>query len=138
MLKQLATVFGVVFLLVGVLGFVPGITTADGHLLGIFHVNATHNIIHLLSGAVALWAGMTSVKASRMYFQIFGVIYTLVTVLGFMTGDGLILGLVANNMADNLLHLVIAAVALYAGFVQKEEDAPAAPVAPPQPENPVV
>jgi hypothetical protein len=122
MLQKLSMVFGVIFLLIGILGFVPGITT-DGHLLGIFHVNALHNIIHLVSGAVALWAGMTSAKASKMYFQIFGVIYAVVTVLGFLSGDDPILGLVANNMADVILHLVIAAVALYAGFGMK---APAA------------
>ncbi len=122
MLQKLSMIFGVVFLLIGVLGFVPGITTNE-QLLGIFHVNAVHNIIHLVSGAVALWAGFTSAKAAKMYFQIFGVIYALVTVLGFFTGEGLIVGLVANNMADVVLHLVIAVVALYAGFGMK---APAA------------
>ena len=115
MLQTMAKVFGFVFLAIGILGFVPGITT-DGHLLGIFHVNAIHNIIHLASGAVALWAGYTSASASRTYFQVFGVVYALVTVLGFMTGDGEILGLVANNMADNLLHVLIAGSALVLGF----------------------
>jgi hypothetical protein len=123
MLQKLSMIFGVVFLLIGILGFVPGITNEDRQLLGIFHVNTLHNIIHLVSGAVALWAGMTSAKASKMYFQIFGVVYALVTVLGFMNGDDPILGLVANNTADVILHLVIAVVALYAGFGMK---APAA------------
>jgi hypothetical protein len=117
MLKQLATTFGVILLLVGVLGFVPGITT-DGLLLGIFQVDTIHNVIHLLSGAIALWAGMTSMSAAKMYFQIFGVVYALVTVLGFVAG-GSILGLFAVNMADNLLHVVIAVVALWAGFGMK-------------------
>lgn len=120
MLTTLAKVFGVVFLAIGVLGFVPAFTPND-HLLGIFHVNALHNIIHLASGAVALAAGFSSVKASRMYFQVFGVIYALVTVLGFLSGDNDILGLVANNMADNLLHVVIAGSALYLGFGTKAE-----------------
>lgn len=115
MLKKMSVVFGVVLLLVGVLGFIPGITT-DNHLLGIFHVNALHNIIHLVSGAVALYCGMTSVKASKTYFQVFGVIYALVAILGFVYGDNAILGLVANNMADTWLHVVIAVTVLYLGF----------------------
>lgn len=113
--KNLATAFGVVFLVIGVLGFVPTLVP-DGKLLGIFQVNAFHNIVHILSGAVALFAGMTSVDYSKLYFKVFGVVYALVTVLGFLTGNGL-LGLLPVNTADNLLHLVIAAAALYLGFM---------------------
>ena len=120
MVKKLANIFGIVFLAVGILGYIPGITT-DSHLLGIFHVNGMHNIVHILSGIIALWAGMTSAKAAKMYLQIFGIVYALVAVLGFMVGDGLILGLIANNSADNWLHVVIALVALYAGFSMKTE-----------------
>lgn len=114
-IKTLAIIFGVVFLLIGVLGFVPALVP-DGKLLGIFQVNALHNIVHLLSGAVALFAGMTSFDYSKLYFKVFGAVYALVTILGFLTGNGL-LGLLPVNMADNLLHLVIAASALYLGFM---------------------
>ena len=116
MVKSMAVVFGVVFLIIGVLGFVPGVTT-DHMLLGIFHVNAAHNVVHLLSGAVALFCGMSSTAASRMYFRIFGVIYGLVAVMGFMVGDGMLLGLISNNTADTWLHVVIAAVSLVLGFM---------------------
>ena len=112
-LRTLARVFGIVFVVIGILGFVPGITS-DGHLLGIFEVDTVHNVIHLLSGIVALVLSSTDAKA-RMYFKVFGVVYALVTVLGFVMG-GDILGLFHANMADNVLHLVIAAVALWAGF----------------------
>lgn len=115
MLRTIAKVFGVVLLAVGVLGFIPTFTP-DNHLLGIFHVNALHNVIHLASGAVALAAGYSSVLAARRYFQVFGVIYALVTVLGFIYMDEAILGLVANNTADNFLHVVIAGTALTLGF----------------------
>src|SRR6266513_366087 len=116
MLKTAALIFGVVFLLVGVLGFVPGIT--DGQmLLGIFHVNGKHNLVHLLSGAVALYAGLTSVAASRIYFRVFGIIYGLVAILGFVVGNGLLLGLIANNTADTWLHVAIALVSLVLGFM---------------------
>jgi hypothetical protein len=123
----MATVFGVVLLLVGILGFIPGITTDDGTmLLGIFHVNALHNIIHLLSGAIALWAGMQSTAYAKTYFKVFGVIYALVAILGFVQGDSDLIGIIANNMADTWLHVVIAVVALYFGFAGGEEAAPAA------------
>ncbi|MEK7509914.1 MAG: DUF4383 domain-containing protein [Patescibacteria group bacterium] len=118
MVQKLAWVFGIVLLLIGVLGFVPGITT-DSLLLGIFHVDMLHSIIHIVTGLAAL-AAAWGMYSTRLYFQVFGVVYALVTVLGFVQGDS-VLGLFAVNMADNLLHLVIAAVALWAGFVAKEE-----------------
>ena len=116
MVKTAAILFGVVFLLVGILGFVPAVTK-DQMLLGIFHVNAAHNCVHLLSGVVALLAGMTSLGAARMYFRIFGLVYGLVAVMGFFVGDGMLLGLISNNTADTWLHVGIAAVSLILGFM---------------------
>jgi hypothetical protein len=116
MVKTAAVLFGVVFLLIGILGFVPAVTK-DQMLLGIFHVNAAHNCVHLLSGVVALFAGMTSLGAARMYFRIFGLVYGLVAVMGFFVGDGMLLGLISNNAADTWLHVGIAAVSLILGFM---------------------
>ena len=116
MVKTAAVLFGVVFLLVGILGFVPAVTK-DEMLLGIFHVNTAHNAVHLLSGVVALFCGMTSMGASRLYFRIFGLVYGLVAVMGFFVGDGMLLGLISNNMAVTWLHVVIAAVSLLLGFM---------------------
>jgi hypothetical protein len=116
MIKSAAVLFGVVFILVGILGFVPGVTD-NQMLLGIFHVNAAHNVVHLLSGAAALFAGMTSAGAARIYFRVFGVIYGLVAVMGFLMGDGMLLGLISNNTADTWLHVAIAAVSLLLGFM---------------------
>jgi hypothetical protein len=118
MVKTMAVLFGVIFLVVGILGFVPG-ATKDEMLLGIFHVNAAHNVVHLLSGAVALFCGMSSFSASRMYFRIFGLVYALVAVLGFMNpGEHtMLLGLISNNTADTWLHVGIAAVSLILGFM---------------------
>ncbi len=122
--QKLAKLFGVIVLLVGILGFVPGVTS-NGHLLGIFEVNTLHNIIHLASGILALAASMSSAKASRMFFQVFGVVYGLVTVVGFVQGNT-VLGLIGVNLADNLLHLAISAFALYAGFMMKPKSMPMA------------
>lgn len=121
MIKTLAWVFGIGFLAVGILGFVPALTP-DGHLLGIFEVDPLHNVIHLLSGALALgavWLG----NYARLYFQVFGVVYGFVAVVGFLQGDT-VLGLITANTADHALHLAIAAVALWAGFGMKERSAP--------------
>ena len=117
MAKTMAVLFGVVFLVVGILGFVPAVTK-DQMLLGIFHVNAAHNCVHLLSGVVALLCGMSGVGASRWYFRIFGLVYALVAVLGFLNpGDTMLLGLISNNMATTWLHVGIAVVSLLIGFM---------------------
>ena len=121
MLSNIAKAFGAVLLVVGLLGFVPALTP-DGNLLGIFHVNAVHNVIHILSGLVALGAGFSGYRASKMYFQVFGVVYGLVAVLGVFYGDNAILGLVAHNYADLVLHIVIAATALTLGFANVVRD----------------
>ena len=119
MLKKVAVAFGVIFLLVGALGFVPAVTR-DGHLLGIFHVNTAHNVVHLLTGMVALACGLASSYASQMFFRVFGVVYGLVAIMGFAMGDQPLLGVIANNMADAWLHTAIAAVSLYLGFAVRE------------------
>jgi preprotein translocase subunit Sss1 len=118
-ISKIAKVFGIIFVLVGVLGFVPGITN-DGHLLGVFEVNTLHNIIHLLTGIFALVLAKNSAK---MFFKVFGVVYLIVTIVGFVQG-GTVLGLFGVNMADNVLHLVIAAFALWLGFMKKESMSP--------------
>jgi len=116
MAKTLATWFGVIFLLLGVLGFIPGVTTDDG-LFGIFHVDMIHNIIHLLTGVLALWMGMSGESGAKGYFKLFGVIYAIVAILGFFQGDSeKVIGLFVNNAADTWLHVVVALVFLWAGF----------------------
>lgn len=112
--KQWANIFGWVLLVIGVLGFVPGITSG-GNLLGIFAVDGLHNIVHIVTGALAIWMARQGEDSAKMYFKIFGVIYAVITILGFISGN-YILGYISANMADNILHLVIAALALYLGF----------------------
>ena len=68
MAKSLGMLFGIVFLAVGILGFVPGVTK-DEMLLGIFHVNVVHNVVHLVSGAIFLFASMSGAGAARSYFR---------------------------------------------------------------------
>lgn len=119
MLKRMARIFGYTFVVVGILGFIPGITTDEGRLLGIFQVDAMHNIVHILSGVVALLAAYKSQHAARMYFKVFGVVYGLVAILGIFHGNQPLFGLMAHNGADVVLHFLIAGVALYLGFSAK-------------------
>ncbi len=123
MVKTAAIIFGIVFLAVGILGFVPGATTdVNGMpmLLGIFHVNTAHNFVHLASGVVFLLCGMAGAGPSRMFFKIFGLVYALVAVLGFMNPAGPLLGMISNNPATTYLHVVLAVAMLFLGFVAKD------------------
>ena len=119
MLQKIAYVFGGVFLLVGILGFVPAVTQ-DQHLLGIFHVNQAHNMVHIVTGLGAIACGLASAYASRLFFRIFGVVYGLVAILGFVMGDRPLLGIISNNLADAWLHTAIAAVSLFIGFAVRD------------------
>ena len=115
MAKTFALVLGVVTLLIGILGYV--MNPSGGLLLGIFAVDPPHNLIHLVTGIAGLAAAFMG--WARLFCQAFGVIYLLVGVLGFVATDstGMILGIMHNNMADNLLHLVIGGAAAFVGFV---------------------
>ncbi len=109
--KLYATVLGAVLTLVGILGFVPALAP-NGNLLGIFAIDPLHNIIHILSGVVGLAVAFTAKGVySRYYALIFGVVYALVTVIGFIQGTT-VLGLIHVNVADNILHLAIAVASL--------------------------
>lgn len=120
MAKTFGMLFGIVFLAVGILGFVPGVTTtgADGMpmLLGIFMVNTVHSIVHIASGVVFLLASMSGAAAASLWFKLFGAIYAVVAILGFMTPNGMLLGLISNNPADTWLHVVLAVAMLAIGF----------------------
>ena len=106
MVKATAILVGLIFLLIGIVGFVPAITPANGMLLGIFHVNTAHNIVHLASGIVFLLCGMAGTGPSQTFFRIFGIIYGVVALLWFFYGDNALLGIVAKNAADTWLYVV--------------------------------
>ena len=120
MVKGAAILFGVVFLVVGILGYVPAATSdMNGMpmLLGIFHVNSAHNVVHIASGIVFLLCGFSGAAASQLFFRIFGLVYALVAVLGFMKPEGPLLSLISNNVADTWLHVGLAAAMLIIGFL---------------------
>lgn len=119
MVKTAAILVGLVFLVVGILGFVPAATqdmNGMPMLLGIFHVNLAHNLVHLASGAVFLLCGMAGAGASRTFFKIFGIVYALVAACGFYYGDQALFGIISSNTADTWLHVGLAVVMLFLGF----------------------
>ena len=120
MLQQVAKIFGIVFVILGILGFLPGITYHH-YLFGIFHVNALHNLINIVAGIIAYAVSRTNWRACQLFFRIFGVIFVLIGFIGFSYGMKPIFGIIANNMAGAWLHIVIGAVSLYFGFLYKKD-----------------
>lgn len=117
MAKKLAYVFGAVFVLVGLLGFVNNPLVGAN---GIFETDALHNLVHLLFGVVLLVVAMKAAAKSALYLKIIGVIYLVLAVLGFLMGEGMLLGLVQTNTADHWLHLILGVVLVLGSFMAKD------------------
>ena len=112
--RIVATVFGAVYVLVGLLGFavtggVGFIATEGGLLLGIFEVNPLHNVAHLLIGAALLIAGIVSATAAKTVNIVVGGAYLLLGIVGFFLA-GTAANILALNTADHFLHLASAIV----------------------------
>jgi ABC-type transport system involved in multi-copper enzyme maturation permease subunit len=116
-LRLAATVVGAVFVLVGILGFVPGITSnyddlsfagyeSDAKLLGIFQVSVLHNVVHLLFGLAGL-AMARQARTAATYLIGGGVIYLVLFVYGLVIDLKSDANFVPLNDADNWLHLVL-------------------------------
>ena len=129
-----ALIFGAVLLAAGILGFFYETSFATGDdtlverdaVLGLLDVNGWHNVVHIASGLVGL-AVAGSYRNARLYALGFGGVYLLVTILGFMAGDGdSILSLIPINTEDNILHLLIAVAGIGAGLATPAEGRPAA------------
>lgn len=116
-LQTAAAVVGATFLAVGVLGFIPGITTnfdsltfagqeSEAKLLGIFQVSALHNIVHILFGIAGLAMAKT-ISGAKTFLVAGGVVYLALFLYGLVLPQDGAANFVPVNMADNLLHLVL-------------------------------
>ncbi len=114
-MRELAFLVSIGFLVVGIAGFIPGITThySDmsfaGHdsgakLLGVFQVSVLHNLVHLLYGVAGILLSRTS-SGARTFLVGGGLIYLVLTVYGVLVSEGSGWNFVPVNHADNLLHL---------------------------------
>ncbi|PPB48631.1 DUF4383 domain-containing protein [Arthrobacter pityocampae] len=117
-LQRAAQAVGIVFLLVGILGFIPGITSnydsmmfaghqSDALLLGIFQVSILHNIVHLLFGVAGLAMARTA-SGARTYLLGGGVVYAILWIYGLIIDQDSAANFVPLNSADNWLHFLLA------------------------------
>jgi hypothetical protein len=126
-----ALVYGIAFTLVAVAGFVPGLNQmhgdhpglavegpGHGYLLGLFHVNVLHNLIHLVFGVWALIAWRGGYGPSRTYAKAVAVIYGLFTIMGLIPVLNTVFGLVPIHGHDVWLHALLAGVAAVFGFAR--------------------
>ena len=111
--RTAAILIGIVFLAVGVLGFIPNPLVSP---TGLFAVNGAHNLVHIVSGLVLL-AGAYAGLGSSLALKIVGVVYAAVAVLGLITTSNMLLGIVTVNGLDHWLHVALAIVILAAGFL---------------------
>jgi hypothetical protein len=125
--QRAAQAVGAVFVLVGILGFIPGITAnygalgAAGHesgalLLGVFQVSILHNIVHLLFGVAGLLLARTPAQA-RNYLIGGGAVYLVLWLYGLLIDHDSAANFVPLNNADNWLHLVLGLGMIALGLV---------------------
>ncbi len=110
--QMIAILFGLVFLAAGVMGLMPPFVT-DNMLFGIFEISNAHNLVHLAIGLIALLSA-ASASYARLYFQVFGLIFAVAAVAGFLTGGNLLA--LQVNMADCVFLAVVAVFQLFFGF----------------------
>jgi hypothetical protein len=132
--QSAALLAGIVFLAVGILGFVPGITTHYGDLsfaghdsgaklLGIFQVSILHNIVHLLFGLVGIAMARTW-EGARTFLIGGGVIYLVLFGYGLLAHGDSGANFVPVNSADNVLHLALGVVMIALGYLLGREPIP--------------
>jgi hypothetical protein len=121
--QNVARLVGIVFLLVGIAGFVPGITTnlydglefagnnGDAELLGLFKVSILHNLVHALFGIAGLALAKTA-SGARTFLLGGGAIYIVLWLLGLIGGADWI----PSNSADDWLHLVLGGAMIGVGY----------------------
>ena len=120
MAKTICKLLGVVFILVGLIGF------AKPDLLGA-HLNATHNLVHIISGAIALYFGFAaSLSAARGFCLAFGAVYLLLGIVGFITGKGddrmlAIDDLLMLGTRDHAIHILLGILFLIGALMTKPD-----------------
>ncbi len=127
--QRVAQIFGVLFLLATVSGFMASGMNMDSDVdtapraMGLFPVNVLHNIVHLVFGVWGLMAAR-SFGAARTYARVTGVIYVALVVIGYFIPNGF--GLLPLGGNDILLHVVFGVPLVLAGFLSRDPTPPAA------------
>ena len=114
MAKTVAKILGVILLLVGVLGFTHLLDSLGAHLSPI------HNLIHIVSGVIALYFGLAgSMGGAKGFCTIFGLVYLFLGMVGLAKGD-LILGPLMFGKVDHGIHIIVGAAFLAGGLLTKK------------------
>ena len=127
--QRFALLFGIVYALVGVLGFVPGLLqappadapalmsgTSYGYLLGIFAVNAVHNLVHIVVGLIGIVAAR-GLSSAHIYSRSVAIIFGVLTIMGLVPGLNTTLGFIPIFGADVALHALTMLAAGYFGWL---------------------
>jgi hypothetical protein len=114
--QHFAMTFGVIYLLIGILGFIL-VADADDKLLGVFTLNLAHNIVHVVIGGALLVSTSSHATAKRVNL-IVGLVYAVVALLGIV--DVLVDDLLEANLADDYLHLATGTLAIFFGTIGAE------------------
>ncbi len=109
--------YAIVFIVLGILGL---IATTGGLFLGTFILGTGLSIAFLGTGILAGIAALISPAATRLFFEVFGVLFALSAIVGFIQGTS-VLGIVGVNAATNVFDLVVALLSLYLGFSPASE-----------------
>ncbi|MBX4192207.1 DUF4383 domain-containing protein [Candidatus Parcubacteria bacterium] len=112
MARTIAYIFGAILTIVGIWGFV------QNPVFGLFQSNMAHSVVHLLTGLVLLFLAWSNTP--RVGLKIFGVVYALIAIVGFIIAGDTIFGLIDNSVSDSILNTLLAIVFLWAGFMSGE------------------
>ena len=126
-MQKLGWLYAAMFVFIALIGYIPGLTNADGQLFGLFRLDLYDDALHLGSGIWAAAAAWTSTRASTIYFKLFGSIYGLDGLMGLAFGQGYLDGGIflygitpldlGTRIATNLPHLLIGGMAVLIGFI---------------------
>ena len=119
MANRIATILGVLFLLVGLVGFaMPGLLGA--------HLTPAHNVVHLVSGAISLWLGLKGTPSgAKTFCLVFGLVYLLLGICGFLlgSGDDKMLTILPDQLMfgtmDHIIHVALGVIFLIGGLTTK-------------------
>lgn len=119
-MKTAALIWGLFFLLLGLLGMIPSFAT-EGMIFGVLTANPLYSALYWITGVIGVLVGLSSQQAARFYFEVTGVVYALIAIFGFFQGARELSDAVPFSSVSTWFHTIIAAVALALGNLWKRE-----------------